>query len=240
MNSGKLLTGRAEDNPEPSLSVMRVVLYNAFEMGNRVKGMLAVNKHKDLLLKHFLLDEDDLTVIRATDGYRGRYKQGDKVEAFKLCKHGYNGVHIPSTRSTVPLHQLITLLRGINIPDGMVIDHIDGNKSNNERSNLRVTTQAINARNAKLSKHSTTGHNGVTFNKSTGKYMVRRYINGKRVYGGSHSTLEGALDLLAKLAAKSLVDGYTARHGKEGATTIPKGSTPEAIAGGSASHLSTH
>lgn len=41
------------------------------------------------------------------------------------------------------------------IPEGMLIDHIDGNRSNNSLSNLRLTTQSENMKNSMIN-----GHNG--------------------------------------------------------------------------------
>lgn len=48
-----------------------------------------------------------------------------------------------------------------DIPDTMVIDHLDGNPLNNNISNLRLVTVAINQRNQKLFKNNKSGKTGV-------------------------------------------------------------------------------
>ena len=62
---------------------------------------------------------------------------------------------------TFRLHRLI-----MNCSEGMVIDHLNGDKLDNRKCNLRVCTQLENARNM----HNTKGY---CFDKSKGKYMVR-------------------------------------------------------------------
>lgn len=47
------------------------------------------------------------------------------------------------------------------IPEGMRIDHIDGNGLNNSIQNLRVTTLSMNQRNRKLVRNTKTGIHGV-------------------------------------------------------------------------------
>lgn len=54
----------------------------------------------------------------------------------------------------------------MNCSEGMVIDHLNGDKLDNRKCNLRVCTQLENARNM----HNTKGY---CFDKSKGKYMVR-------------------------------------------------------------------
>lgn len=175
--------------------------------------MLAVNKYREILEKEFYLDSDDMTIKRATDGYRGRWKQHDVVSGYTLCSHGYRGIHIPRTRQTVNRSHLITLLRGIHIPDDAVVDHIDGNNTNDARSNLRVTTQSVNCKNGKARPNRSTGHNGITKDKQ-GKFIVRLYLNGKRKYLGYRNTLEDALLLRSEYDSQRAAEGYTARHGK--------------------------
>jgi hypothetical protein len=176
--------------------------------------MLAVNKYQQTLLEEFYLDSDDVTVRRAKDGWRSKYMAHDVVTPFKLCSYGYGGVHVPRTRKTVPFHHLITLLRGIEIPEGSVIDHIDGDSDNNSRGNIRVTTQAMNTRNRKKHGNNTSGFTGISWNKKADCFIVRKHLNGTRVYGGSAKTLEEAIPLLHNLEKLSYENGYTTRHGK--------------------------
>lgn len=65
------------------------------------------------------------------------------------------------TKVTIRLHRLV-----VNAPEGLVVDHLNGNKLDNRKSNLRVCTQADNAKNRK-------GTVGYCWDKSKGKWMVR-------------------------------------------------------------------
>ena len=176
--------------------------------------MLAVNKYKDVLLAEFYLDSDDVTVRRKKDGWRSVYKAHDAVQGFKLCSFGYTGVHIPRTRSTVSMHHLVTLLRGIQIPDDCVIDHLNGDSEDNSRDNIRVTTQALNCKNQVKSKDNTSGYTGISWNAKANCYIVRKTLQGVRVYGGSAKSLADAVVLLDTLNERAYQDGYTTRHGK--------------------------
>jgi len=196
--------------------------------------MRTVEKYKEVLLKEFYLDDDGITVRRAKDGWRGKWQKDDEVVGYKLCSHGYLGVHIPRTRTTINLTHLILLLRGIEVPEGMVVDHIDGNTLNNSQGNLRIVAQKVNCRNRKQNRNNTTGHNGITWNKASNAFLVRLYIKGVRKYLGQRKTLTAALKLRDSYLKARKQDGYTSRHGLEGVTTIPSGSTLQAIGSGSA------
>jgi len=47
----------------------------------------------------------------------------------------------------IHLHREVLFYAGIEIPKGMVVDHINRNKMDNRKSNLRVVSQSINALN---------------------------------------------------------------------------------------------
>lgn len=61
----------------------------------------------------------------------------------------------------IRLHRLI-----MNCPEGMVIDHLNGNKLDCRKSNLRICTQKENAQNVHNAK-------GYTYDKEKGRWLVR-------------------------------------------------------------------
>lgn len=176
--------------------------------------MLTVNEYRDTLLEEFYLDSDDNTVRRKKDGWRGKFFKDDVVIPFKMHKLGYLGVHIPRTRATISYPHLLTLLRGIDIPEGCVIDHINGDYLNNTKENLRVVTTAINTRNSKMKKNNTSGYTGISYDKKAKLYTIRKYYNGKRVYKSAR-TLEEAIVILKEMEKELIANhGYSERHGK--------------------------
>lgn len=70
-------------------------------------------------------------------------------------------------------------MRNGSIPYGYRIDHIDGNKLNNQPSNMRLATLAENARNALLRSDNTSGVKGVQWYKRYGKWMAIICVNGR-------------------------------------------------------------
>lgn len=76
------------------------------------------------------------------------------------------------------LHRYLT-----DCPDGMVVDHIDGNPLNNCRSNLRICTMQQNLWNSfKKQKNATCIYKGVQFIKN--KYNSHIVINKKQILLG--------------------------------------------------------
>jgi hypothetical protein len=74
--------------------------------------------------------------------------------------------------------------------DPRVVDHVDGNPLNNQRSNLRICTHAENMRNTRLRSDSTTGLKGVQ--KFGDIWRARIQVDGKRLELGSFDTPEAA------------------------------------------------
>lgn len=74
-----------------------------------------------------------------------------------------------------------------------LIDHIDGNKSNNVISNLRECNKRQNALNRTAPKNSQSGVKGVRKIYSN-KYVSRACVNGEQYHLGTFKTIEEAIE----------------------------------------------
>lgn len=84
-------------------------------------------------------------------------------------------------------------------PDEKEWDHIDRNRLNNQRSNLRIVTHQINQRNHGLRKDSKTGHRGINFKYN--KFLVRITVDRQEIIIGRYLTIEEAIE--ARKAAET-------------------------------------
>jgi hypothetical protein len=89
----------------------------------------------------------------------------------------------------------------LNCPKGMFIDHINQNKLDNRRCNLRICTQHQNNFNIKKRGNATSKYKGVYWNKKTKLWQTGIMLNYKQIYIGSFTNERwGALayDIWAK------------------------------------------
>lgn len=111
----------------------------------------------------------------------------DKVKQYNWCilKSGY----VVNGTNGLYLHRYI-----MDCNTNEVVDHINNDKLNNKKSNLRVCKQSDNAKNKSKSKKNTTGVTGVYIDKRTGKYYAIIQYNYKQIYLGTYETIEGAIE----------------------------------------------
>ena len=109
------------------------------------------------------------------------------------------------------LHRALWEAANGTIPEGMQIDHINGNTLDNRLENLRVVTHQENARNQKRRNDNTSGVTGVSWNKKKQKWEARITDNGKLVFLGLHDDWFEAV-CARKSAEKRL--GYHENHGR--------------------------
>lgn len=115
-------------------------------------------------------------------------------------------------RKHVHYHNIVWVLHNKeDIPPGHVVDHIDGDRMNNHPSNLRLATQGQNCANARRYRSNTTGVKGVSFHRSTGKYIGRVTSNMKTHSAGFFDTIDQAAVAVKKLREK--LHGEFANHG---------------------------
>lgn len=78
-------------------------------------------------------------------------------------------------------------------PDGMDVDHINRNRLDNRRSNLRICNRAINLLNKGPEPSNTSGYRGVYLDKRNGRWRVRMKWQGRyKTFGGYDTALEAS------------------------------------------------
>lgn len=86
------------------------------------------------------------------------------------------------------LHRFIL---GLAHGDGLSIDHINGNRGDNRKANLRICSQSENGRNLKKKKNNKSGYPGVEITKA-GTFFATLMFNGKSIGLGTYKTFEEA------------------------------------------------
>lgn len=115
-----------------------------------------------------------------TKPFHGRVKQ---TFGYKNRK-GYMSTSISC--KTLYMHRIVAQAFLPDFLDYPSVDHIDGNKANNDVSNLRMATHRFQ-RMAYLTKTKgcSSQYRGVCWNKHSGKWHARCEINGKMTHIGS-------------------------------------------------------
>ena len=111
---------------------------------------------------HFVYDPTSPSFLRWVVGDKKGRTGGIKDGDIAGRKHirGYWATSLKGIRYVN--HRLIyCLMTGQDVPPDMVVDHVNGNPSDNSFENLRLVTKAQNNRNLKISKLNKTGVKGV-------------------------------------------------------------------------------
>ena len=104
----------------------------------------------------------------------------DKITGKKWCYHGGYAKHGPNG---FQMHKAIT---------GEVCDHINHNRLDNRKANLRTATHYQNMYNLPKPRHNSSGYVGVHFFKRTGLYRAYLSICDKDFHIGYFNTPEEA------------------------------------------------
>lgn len=126
-----------------------------------------------------------------------------------IGSHGYLEVRVLMKLYLV--HRIIWQMHFGDIPKGMQIDHIDGNRTNNRIENLRMVSNHENHQNMKLKTNNKSGINGVRWNKLNMKWKAEISVNGKSKSLGEYSDIKSACE--ARIVAE-VIHGYHRNHGR--------------------------
>lgn len=111
------------------------------------------------------------------------------------CGLGYAGRTLNGR--TVYMHRLI-----MNAKKGDEIDHINRNKLDNRKSNLRFCNHSLNQANRPIHSKNTTGFLGVTWHKKARKYQTRIRISGRKTHLGLFEDIKEAARVYNEAAIK--------------------------------------
>lgn len=122
--------------------------------------------------KQVLVDDEWYAVLSGWDWYfNGQYAVRD--------------IGGRKTRQTVLMHRYITMC-----PDGYHVDHINMDKLDNRRCNLRIVLPEQNYYNRTKQSNNTTGYKGVCFDKARCKYMASISVKHQQRNLGRFDTAE--------------------------------------------------
>ena len=116
--------------------------------------------------EQFIIDADDL----------------ERVQHYywSIDKDGY--ITSNDNSAKIKLHNFVL---GFTPRNKTYADHINRNRLDCRKSNLRIVTAQQNSMNKSRQKNSTTGYIGVTFDKQQGRYKARIGLNDRRIQLGT-------------------------------------------------------
>ena len=124
------------------------------------------------------------------------------------CANSNGYINIGYKRKYIAAHRIVFLLHNGYLPE--VIDHIDGNPSNNQITNLRAATKSTNAFNRNARVDNKTGIKNVCWSKAHKKWVVNININKRKTQIGYFKDLE--LAELVAIEARNKYHGKFAKH----------------------------
>lgn len=160
-------------------------------------------------MKRKPIDVEELKkVFRIKDGTLERLRSYPSTKWVVVknnsSSNGYCNVRFNSMR--IYYHTIVWILTtGEDIPEGMQIDHINGNRIDNRFENLRLVNQRVNTQNKKAHRQGKLV--GCYFDKCRGGYSAKIQIGKKSIFLGRYATEEEAHSIYVN--ACKLIEEYT-------------------------------
>lgn len=135
----------------------------------KIEGDIAIielRNSKQELQCEAIIDKEDVDKVKC---YKWRWS---KSTSMVLTGNGQTNV-------AIPLHRLIT-----NCPKGKYVDHINMDRLDNRKCNLRICTNQENQFNKTKTKANTSGFKGVWFDKARNKWASEIKLNYKKIFIG--------------------------------------------------------
>lgn len=126
----------------------------------------------------------------------------EEVKRFNWCISTYGYIVRRGEGGIVWLHRS---LLGLEKGDKRRVDHINGDRLDNRRSNLRICTQRENSQNLHGRRsNNTSGFRGVTWSKSARSWVAQATLDYQRFYLGCFRTAEEAAEAVVKFRVEHM------------------------------------
>ena len=145
-----------------------------------------------------LLNYDSETGVFTWKKFRGNTAKAGSIVK-NLTSSGYNMVCVNGRQYQA--HRIAYKMFHKCDPDG-ILDHIDGDMTNNRISNLRVASSKQNQGNSKMPCHNTSGLKGVTWSKRSNKWAAQIKHGPKKIWLGVYDDKHDAHQAYMKAAAE--------------------------------------
>jgi hypothetical protein len=135
---------------------------------------------------------EDLYEVSSLGRVKSLSNNGDKKEKIRVLRldiHGYLSINLSNKKiKRYKVHQLVAMAFLGHTPCGnkLVVDHINGIKTDNRLENLQIVTIRYNSRKTQVNYSSQ--YKGVSFSKNKNRWIARIQIDGKSKYLGMHKT----------------------------------------------------
>jgi hypothetical protein len=141
------------------------------------------------VVAHTLVDDDVYELV-------GRKKWRRDTKGYAVSSLGW----VNGKKMEDKLHRLVM---GLSPGDGLVVDHMNHDRLDNRRQNLRVVTNALNKQNGRAHRDSTSQHVGVSWETSKRRWVAQVGIDGRHVHIGRFRD---------ELQAAKAYDAYCSEH----------------------------
>lgn len=155
-----------------------------------------------------LVDDEDYERVSEFKWHAHVYRRSDgSVWNVYAQRH----VIVNGQRTTQSLHRFL-----LNDPEGLQVDHVNGDGLDNRRENIRLCSHAENGRNRKPQSGGSSAFNGVYWHKLACKWVAQINVAGKRYSLGLFQKEEdaakaydaAAINLFGAFARTNLKDAH--------------------------------
>ena len=150
--------------------------------------------HPSIYMKRIQLTQGKYTIVDNEDF--------EYLNQFNWHFDGFyagRNIRVNNNKTRIRMHREVA-----KTPKGYVTDHLNGDKLDNRKGNLKICTQSENQKRMKKFTTNKTGVSGVHWDKSRQKFLASKCFNGKRTNIGRFDSL-----IKAKKAYEKFVTGTT-------------------------------